>query len=131
MRNLSDDAVRAIWRRAGGRFSGPNIEHGSMPEEKLLPFIRALCVVDVVERTEHYIKTRGLDNSVAGTVIETFASWLFYENIQSEKPVRGSRCEKLIESLRGKDVDSAAVEAAWIMLASELESKLNHIKRML
>ena len=37
---LSDEALRVIWRMAGGDFHGPNVEHGYMPEAKLLPFLR-------------------------------------------------------------------------------------------
>lgn len=41
-RLLTDDDLRAIWRAAGGSFHGPNIEHGSMAEALLLPFLRRL-----------------------------------------------------------------------------------------
>ncbi len=34
--------LTAIWRAAGGRFHGPNIETGTMPEAALLPFLQAL-----------------------------------------------------------------------------------------
>lgn len=33
-------SLRAAWRRLGGSFYGPNVEHGSMPEAKLLQFVR-------------------------------------------------------------------------------------------
>lgn len=36
--------LRDLWRNAGGSFHGPNVEHGSMPEEKLLPFLRSLVI---------------------------------------------------------------------------------------
>jgi hypothetical protein len=39
---LSDDELRAMWRKAGGSFHGPNVETGTMPESVLLPFLRAL-----------------------------------------------------------------------------------------
>lgn len=38
----TDDDIRRIWRDAGGRFHGPNIETGTMPESQLLPFLRSL-----------------------------------------------------------------------------------------
>lgn len=38
----SDEAMRALWRSAGGDFHGPNVEHGYMTEVKLLPFLRKL-----------------------------------------------------------------------------------------
>src|SRR5436190_928265 len=30
--DLTDDELRQLWRRAGGRFHGPNVETGTMPE---------------------------------------------------------------------------------------------------
>ena len=39
---LSDDELRQRWRDAGGSFHGPKIETGTMPESKLLPFLRQL-----------------------------------------------------------------------------------------
>lgn len=38
----SDEQLRRVWREAGGRFHGPNIETGTMPESKLLPFLRSM-----------------------------------------------------------------------------------------
>lgn len=40
----SDDALRALWRDAGGKFHGPNVETGTMPEDHLLPFLRGLLL---------------------------------------------------------------------------------------
>ena len=40
--SYSDDSLRTLWRNAGGKFHGPNIETGTMPEDKLLPFLRSL-----------------------------------------------------------------------------------------
>lgn len=37
---LADDALREMWRKEGGRFYGPNVETGAMPESILLPFLR-------------------------------------------------------------------------------------------
>lgn len=39
---LSDEQLRTIWRKAGGSFHGPIVEHGSIEEAKLLPFLRRL-----------------------------------------------------------------------------------------
>ncbi len=39
---MTDDELRAMWREAGGRFHGPNIETGTMPESILLPFLRRM-----------------------------------------------------------------------------------------
>lgn len=39
----TDDELRTMWRAAGGEFHGPTIETGTMPEVKLLPFLRALA----------------------------------------------------------------------------------------
>jgi len=35
--------LRRYWRSLGGEFFGPNVEHGSMPESKLLPHLRVLA----------------------------------------------------------------------------------------
>ena len=37
---MTDDDVRDWWRRWGGKFHGPNVEHGTMEEAKLLPLLR-------------------------------------------------------------------------------------------
>lgn len=44
-REATDDELRALWRSNGGDFHGPNVEHGSMKEEDLLPFLRQLVIV--------------------------------------------------------------------------------------
>lgn len=38
----TDEELRQMWRASGGFFYGPHVEHGAMPEEKLLPFLRSL-----------------------------------------------------------------------------------------
>ena len=40
--SLTDDDLRARWRAAGGSFHGPNVETGTMPEVRLLQFLRSL-----------------------------------------------------------------------------------------
>ena len=40
--SYSDDELRSLWRSAGGSFHGPNVEHGTMPEDKLLSFLRSV-----------------------------------------------------------------------------------------
>jgi hypothetical protein len=37
--------LRDMWRMLGGRWYGPNVEHGSMPEHKLLPILQELLAV--------------------------------------------------------------------------------------
>jgi hypothetical protein len=39
---ITDQDLRRRWREAGGEFYGPHVETGSMPEAKLLPFLRSL-----------------------------------------------------------------------------------------
>lgn len=39
---IADQDLRRRWREAGGEFYGPHVETGSMPEAKLLPFLRSL-----------------------------------------------------------------------------------------
>lgn len=34
--------LRAMWRSLGGRFYGPHIETAAIPEEKILPVLRAV-----------------------------------------------------------------------------------------
>lgn len=41
-KDLTDDQIRFLWRSAGGRFFGPNVEHGTMEEGALITFLRAL-----------------------------------------------------------------------------------------
>jgi hypothetical protein len=43
-----DDQLRKLWTTAGGRFHGPNVETGTMPEALLLPFLRRLLGGNVV-----------------------------------------------------------------------------------
>ncbi len=38
----SDDELRTFWRKAGGSFYGPHVEHGDMEEANLLLFLRSL-----------------------------------------------------------------------------------------
>jgi hypothetical protein len=38
----TDDLLRNCWRAAGGEFHGPNVETGTMPEAKLLSYLRHL-----------------------------------------------------------------------------------------
>lgn len=42
---VSDDDLRAMWRQHGGMFHGPLIETGTMPEAKLLAFLRAILAL--------------------------------------------------------------------------------------
>ncbi len=37
-----DESMRLLWLGAGGSFHGPRVETGTMPEAKLLPFLRSL-----------------------------------------------------------------------------------------
>lgn len=39
----SNVELRGMWYGAGGMFHGPNVETGTMPEHKLLPFLRSLA----------------------------------------------------------------------------------------
>jgi hypothetical protein len=38
----TDGCLREYWRRMGGKFHGPNVETGTMPEAKLLPMLQYL-----------------------------------------------------------------------------------------
>lgn len=51
-----DDDLRAWWREQGGRFHGPNVETGTMPEEQLLPALRGLFeqLNDAQQRCERF-----------------------------------------------------------------------------
>lgn len=46
---ISDDQLRELWRKAGGSFHGPIVEHGSIEEAKLLPFLRSLLQPNAAE----------------------------------------------------------------------------------
>lgn len=39
---MTDNELRDLWRKHGGRFFGPKVETGAMPEAQLLPFLRSL-----------------------------------------------------------------------------------------
>lgn len=43
----TDDDIRALWRAAGGDFHGPIVEHGTIKEADLLPFLRRLTAGQV------------------------------------------------------------------------------------
>lgn len=43
--DVTDDELRAFWRKYGGSFHGPNIETGTMPEAALLPLLRYLITM--------------------------------------------------------------------------------------
>lgn len=56
---LTDSELRAMWACHGGRFHGPKVEHGNMPEGKLLRLLRRLtgllpfpAIGDVVVRID-------------------------------------------------------------------------------
>jgi hypothetical protein len=51
---MTDDELRAMWRNAGGHFHGPRIETGTMPEARLLPFLRELMAAERVEARKQY-----------------------------------------------------------------------------
>jgi hypothetical protein len=63
----TDDYLRGVWRAMGGSFHGPITETGTMPESKLLPFLRSLWTErlerqtsnadDVVFRAAHIVLT--------------------------------------------------------------------------
>jgi len=40
--DITDEELKALWREHGGKFHGPNVETGTMPEVLLLPFLRDL-----------------------------------------------------------------------------------------
>lgn len=57
---VTDDALRELWRAHGGNFHGPNVETGTMPEAKLLPFLRSLGARPAMEPSESPISPTGL-----------------------------------------------------------------------
>ena len=42
MTDITDEAIRKLWRDAGGSFYGPRVEHANIKESDFLPFMRAL-----------------------------------------------------------------------------------------
>lgn len=52
---VTDEELRALWRKHGGDFHGPNVETGTMPESKLLPFLRS--IVDYSAALESFAKS--------------------------------------------------------------------------
>lgn len=61
MNPYSDEELREIWRHAGGRFHGPNVETGTMPEEKLLPFLRKLLTAGRPSDSSDFVKRTSED----------------------------------------------------------------------
>lgn len=49
----SDDAIRDLWRNSGGKFHGPHVETGTMPEENLIKFLRTILSANPQPQTEH------------------------------------------------------------------------------
>lgn len=39
---ITDEAIRKLWRDAGGSFYGPRVEHANIKESDFLPFMRGL-----------------------------------------------------------------------------------------
>lgn len=54
--HLDDDTLRALWRNCGGEFFGPNIETGTMPEARLLPFLRDLMAAAADQAREQLFR---------------------------------------------------------------------------
>ena len=45
---MTDNDLRALWHAAGGYFHGPHVESGTMPEDKLLAFLRGLIEAEPI-----------------------------------------------------------------------------------
>lgn len=58
---MSDDELREFWRDCGGKFYGPNVEHGTMPEAILLPLLREILETD--EQTKRLAEKYGLGDA--------------------------------------------------------------------
>lgn len=56
----SDNDLRRQWKAAGGKFHGPNIETGTMPEADLLPFLRRLSAADESSGKERFVTYQSL-----------------------------------------------------------------------
>ena len=63
----NSQVLKAMWRAAGGRFYGPNVETGAMPASMLIPLLAVLTrhyppvelenvVQAVIENRQEYIK---------------------------------------------------------------------------
>lgn len=70
--SLTDDALRDLWRKHGGKFHGPNVETAKMAEADLFPFLRSLI-------TGHPIATRAdgriIDEREAKSERDRFEMW--------------------------------------------------------
>jgi len=42
LRNMRLHQIKAVWKSAGGEWHGPHIEHWSIPEDRVVDFIKAL-----------------------------------------------------------------------------------------
>jgi hypothetical protein len=63
---MTDKEIRDLWRKAGGKFHGPNVEHGYMEEAKLLPFLRRLIEDPYGHKADHAAHMRKLDSDAVG-----------------------------------------------------------------
>jgi hypothetical protein len=68
----TDDALRDLWRSNGGRFNGPHVETGSMPESRLLPFLRGL-VLETAAQTAPVVASDALP-PLPEPAVESFAT---------------------------------------------------------
>lgn len=72
-RNMSDEALRDMWCRAGGEFHGPNIETGAMPEADLLPLLRSLMTHHCAQLTVCGLNPYATDTGGCGAPINECA----------------------------------------------------------
>lgn len=72
----TDDEMRRLWRDAGGSFHGPITETGTMPEDKLLPFLRR------VARLEGALSALVHAHDDASETIEEWQSWWYADDFR-------------------------------------------------
>lgn len=58
----TDNDAQALWRSIGGDFHGPQVEHGMITEEKLLPFLKQVLLVRSI--LGFYIQGRTIEDVI-------------------------------------------------------------------
>lgn len=63
--------LRDKWRDLGGKFYGPNIEHGSMPESRLLPFLAAIFLPHALDEPVQTVGHKPVEYSKSQHAVKT------------------------------------------------------------
>ncbi len=133
--NYSDDDIRAMWFKAGGRFNGPNVETGNMPEAQLLIFLRGI-LVELSAANERAGKTKNelvkwneLHKSIAELLGLDFNTWPDHGNvplaIAASFALRQNEARQAEQSLASarQAAHEQCAQTAWRVLMADAKKK--------